>query len=407
MAIWLPGHRFRAERLLRWQFHRLSGAVLARTAQTGALLMSTRRTVPYLIAIIALLVAMMGSSTAPVYADHGDHHHGGDHEHGGDGEHDGRNHDGDGKRDGDKEKPPREPTIENTPPSFHPTDTPRPEPTNTATPKPAPTDAPTSMSQPAPASIPTAAPQFELPAAPTGPIIDPSAYQITVKCKYYEEKDATACRFAITSQLGAIAASHAILRSTLCTEVMSGDLGYVAFDAATGAQGYWFDQANDRMVLVGQVKVKGTAHYAVQVAGTGIKLTGPGLSCGISKSAGAQIIVSKYICAVAADDPRAGSSAGFVQAQNAPFQSPPGADRCRHVAEGETSFALDFVDGVPSAGGLPTRANGRVRFTGVSPGRYRLLERASHTRSDVFALTGSGLVLFRVIQYVPETRADH
>jgi hypothetical protein len=371
--------------------------------------MSRLRTLPNLFAIIVLLVAIMSAFPAPVYADHGDHHHGGDHEHGGDGEHDGGGkHDGDGKHDGgDKEQPPREPTIEITPPPFHPTDTPRPEPTNTAAPEPTSTDEPTSTSQPAPASIPPAAPQVDLPTAPPAPIIDPNAYQITVKCKYYEEKDATACRFAVTSQFGAVAASHAILRSTLCTEAMSGEVGYVDYDATTGAQGYWFDQLNDRMVLVGQVKVKGTAHYAVQVGASDFKLTGPGLSCGISKSAGAQIIVAKYICSVAADDPRAGSTAGFVQYLNAPFQPPAGADRCRHVAEGETSFALDYVDGVPSVGGLPTRANGRVRFTGVDAGRYRLLERASHTRSDVITLPGSGLMLYRVIEFVPDTIAGH
>jgi hypothetical protein len=351
--------------------------------------MSRHRTVPYLVAIIALLFATFGSLPVPVRADHNDHHHGDD-----------REHDG-----GKKDKSPPEPTVEITLPPL-PTDTATPEPTDTAIPAPTPT--PTFQPAPAPTSpppvIPTAVPQFEPPPAP---VVDPSAYQIAVKCTYYVDKDATACRFAVQPQPGWIAANHAILRSTLCTEVMSGELGYVDFDPTTGTQGYWFDQANDRMVLVGQVKVKGTAHYAVQVGGTGIKLIGPGLSCGVSKSAGAQIIVSKYICSVAADDPRAGSSAGFVQAQNAPFQPPAGADRCRHVAEGEASFGLDFVDGVPSVGGLPTRANGRVRFTGVSDGRYRLLDRASHTRSDVFALTGGDLLLFRVIQYIPDTRAGH
>jgi hypothetical protein len=371
------------ERLLRWQFHRLSGAVLACAAQTGALLMSKHRTVPYLIAIIALLFATFGSLPAPARADHNEHHHGDD-----------RKHDG-----GKKEKPPPDPTIEVTVPPPPATSTP--EPTETATPAPTPIDESTSP----PPAIPTTAPQTQHP--PPAPFVDPSAYQVAVKCKYSAEKDATACRFAVRPEPGWVAADHAILRSTLCTEVMSGDLGYVAFDPATGAQGYWFDQANDRMVLVGQVKVKGTAHYAVQVGGISIKLTGPGLSCGISKSAGAQIIVSKYICSVAADDHRAGSTTGFAPAPNMPFQPPEGADRCRHVVEGETSFGLDFVDGVPSVGGLPTRANGRVRFTGVSPGRYRLLERASHTRSDVFALTGSDLVLFRVIEYIPDTRAGN
>ena len=140
----------------------------------------TPRRLANLVAILALLVAMMGAFSAPVHADHGDHHHGGDRERGGDRGHDGgRNRDGGGKHDGgDKEKPPRDPTVEITPPSFHPTDTPRPEPTNTATPRPAPTDEPTSTSQPAPASIPTAAPQVELPSAPPCPMIDPNAYQI-------------------------------------------------------------------------------------------------------------------------------------------------------------------------------------------------------------------------------------
>ena len=78
---------------------------------------------------------------------------------------------------------------------------------------------------------------------------------------------------------------------------------------------------------------------------------------------------------------------------------------CRHVADGESSFALDYVDGVPTVAGLPTHANGRVRFTGVGEGRYRLVERTSHARSDVFTLSGSGLVLFRVIEFVPENGA--
>jgi hypothetical protein len=341
--------------------------------------MSKHRTVPYVVAIIALLIATFGSLPAPVRADHNEHHHGDD-----------RTHDG-----GKKEKPPADPT------EVPPPDPTTPEPTDTAVPVPTPADAPTSR----PPGIPTAAPPIEQP--PPAPVVDPSAYQIAVKCTYYADRDATACRFAVQPEAGWIAADHAILRSTLCTEVMSGDLGYVDYDPATGAQGYWFDQFSDRMVLVGQVKVKGTAHYAVQVGATDFKLTGPGLSCGISKSDGTQIIVSKYICSVAVDDPRAGSTTGFAPTPNMPFQPPEGTERCRHVAEGETSFALDFVDGVPSVGGLPTRANGRVRFTGVNAGRYRLLERASHTRSDVFTLTGSDLVLFRVIQYIPDTRAGH
>jgi hypothetical protein len=344
--------------------------------------MSRLRTVLYLVAMFALLAAMFGSLASPVQADDGGHHHGDDHK-------------GD---DHKKDKPAPDPT--DPPPTFEvtptrlPTDTP--EPTGTTPPPPDATATPAPAQETIPDLVPT---------APPVPAVDPAAYQIAVRCTYYKEKDATACRFAVESLSGGILASHAVLTSALCTEVMSGEVGYVDFDPATGAQGYWLDQVNDRMVLVGEVSVKGHARYAVQVGSTDFKLTGPGLSCGVSKSAGAQIFVSKYICSVTADDPRAGESAGFVQYRNEPFAPPEGADRCRHVADGETSFALDYVDGVPTVAGLPTHANGRVRFTGVGEGRYRLVERTSHARSDVFTLSGSGLVLFRVIEFVPERGA--
>jgi hypothetical protein len=348
------------------------------------MLMRNRRSLPYLVALLALLAALIGPVASPVHADNAGHNHGDD-----------QKHDGGHKKDKPPPDPTEAPTVEVTLP---------PEPTETAIPEPTETTAPTAEPTSAPEAFPAAPPVNE-PAAPPGPFIDPSTYQIAVTCKYYEEKDATACRFTVDPGFGGIAANHAILTSALCTEVMSGEVGYVDWDAATGTQGYWLDQANDRMVLVGQVRVKGHAHYAVQVGSSDFKLSGPGLSCGVSKSGGTQIIVSKYICSVPADDPRAGESAGFVQYQNVPFEPPAGADRCRHVAEGETSFTLDYVDGVPSAGGLPTRANGRVRFTGVREGRYRLVERTSHTRSDVFAPSGSGLLLFRVVEFVPDTRA--
>ena len=103
-----------------------------------------------------------------------------------------------------------------------------------------------------------------MPTAPPAPAVDPAAYQIAVRCTYYQEADATACRFAVESLSGGILASHAVLTSALCTEVMSGEVGD-SIRPGTGAQGSWLDQVNDRMVLVGHVRVKGHAHYAVQV----------------------------------------------------------------------------------------------------------------------------------------------
>ena len=62
------------------------------------------------------------------------------------------------------------------------------------------------------------------------------------------------------------------------------------------------------------------------------------------------------------------------------------------------------MDRVPSIGGLPTHANGRVRFLGVRAGQYRLIEGASGEQSKFFSVPGSGLEIFHVIQFVAETR---
>ena len=149
---------------------------------------------------------------------------------------------------------------------------------------------------------------------------------------------------------------------------MSGEVGYVDYDPATGTQGYWFDQFNDRMVLLGQVKVKGTAHYAVQVGASDFKLYGTrAFLRNIEERGGPDHHREVHLHRCGRRSTRGQHGRVHTLRQHA-VQPPAGADRCRHVAEGETSFALDYVDGVPSVGGLPTHASGRVRFTGVTAG---------------------------------------
>jgi hypothetical protein len=196
---------------------------------------------------------------------------------------------------------------------------------------------------------------------------------------------------------------YAVLTSPLCTEAMDGTVAYVNPDPLIGVVGYRFDSGHNKLVLVGKATVKGNARYAVSVAGTSFKLTGPGISCGVSKSAGTMIIVAKYVCTVPGGDPRTTAPLAFTQPTNAPFQSPDGTANCHAVGEGQDSFTLDFVDRVPSIGGLPTHANGRVRFLGVRAGQYRLIEGANGEQSESFSVPGSGLEIFHVIQFVAET----
>ena len=145
--------------------------------------MSRLRTVLYLVAMFALLAAMFGSLASPVQADDGGPHHGDDHK-------------GD---DHKKDKPAPDPT--DPPPTFEvtptrlPTDTP--EPTGTTPP---PLEA-TATPAPAQETIPDL-----VPTAPPVPAVDPAAYQIAVRCTYYKEKDATACRFAVESLSGGVPA---------------------------------------------------------------------------------------------------------------------------------------------------------------------------------------------------------
>jgi hypothetical protein len=233
--------------------------------------------------------------------------------------------------------------------------------------------------------------------------IDKSGYGATVRCTYRVKTDTTACRFNINVADGALPINYAVLTSQMCTEVMDGSITYVNPDPVTGATGYAFAGRNNRMVMVGKVTVRGNARYILSVGGNVFGITGPGLACGISKTEGTMIIASRFVCTVTADDPRASAGLMFDQAVNAPFQAPNGASDCHAVDDGEASFTLDYVDEVPSVGGIPTSPNGRVRFRHVVAGQYRLIDGESGTQSTSFRVPGNGLTIFHVIEFVPET----
>jgi hypothetical protein len=232
--------------------------------------------------------------------------------------------------------------------------------------------------------------------------IDKSGYGATVRCTYRVKTDVSACRFNINVADGALPVNYAVLTSQMCTEVMDGSITYVDPDPVTGATGYAFAAENNRMVMVGKVSVKGNARYILSVGGHVFGITGPGLACGISKSEGTMIIASRFVCTVAAGDPRATNGLMFDQAANAPFQTPDGARDCHTVDDGKASFTLDYVDKVPSVGGIPTSPNGRVRFRHVVAGQYRLIDGGSGTQSNSFRVPGNGLTIFHVIEFVPE-----
>jgi hypothetical protein len=323
------------------------------------------------------------------------------------------------------------PPPTNTPEPPEPTNTPVPPPTNTPLPPPPPTETPippppptntpippppptnTPIPPPPPTSTPTPVvlPTFPVPTVPPPPesssstgLIQRDGYGVALKCAYHLETDTTNCRFTVNAVTGQPPYDSAVLTSALCTEAMDGTVSYVEPDPQTGAIGYRFDAGHNKLVLVGKATVKGNAHYVVDVSGTSIKLTGPGISCGVSKSAGTMIIVAKYVCSVPAGDARTTAPLVFTQPRNEPFQSPDGAAKCHAVGEGDDSFTLDHVDKVPSIGGLPTHANGRVRFLGVRAGQYRLIEGATGDRSQSFSVPGTGIEIFHVIQFVVETR---
>ena len=233
--------------------------------------------------------------------------------------------------------------------------------------------------------------------------IDKSGYGATVRCTYRVKTDTTACRYNINVAEGAFPINYAVLTSQMCTEVMDGSITYVNPDPVTGATGYAFAGRNNRMVMVGKVTVRGNARYILSVGGNVFGITGPGLACGISKTEGTMIIASRFVCTVTADDPRASAGLMFDQAVNAPFQAPNGASDCHAVDDGEASFTLDYVDEVPSVGGIPTSPNGRVRFRHVVAGQYRLIDGESGTQSTSFRVPGNGLTIFHVIEFVPET----
>jgi hypothetical protein len=235
-------------------------------------------------------------------------------------------------------------------------------------------------------------------------LIQRDGYGVALKCAYHPTTDTTNCRFTVNAVSDTLPFDYAVLTSPLCTEAMDGTVSYVEADPQTGATGYRFEVGHNKLVLVGKATVKGNARYALNVSGTSFKLTGPGISCGVSKSAGTMIIVAKFVCSVPAGDPRTTAPLVFTQPLNEPFQSPDGAAGCHAVGEGEDSFTLDYVDKVSSIGGLPTRANGRVRFLGVRAGQYRLIEGATGDRSQSFSVPGNGLEIFHVIQFVVETR---
>ena len=214
--------------------------------------------------------------------------------------------------------------------------------------------------------------------------------------------DATACRFSIDVATGSLPLDYAVLTSQMCTEVMDGSISYVNPDPVTGATGYAFAGQDNRMVLVGKVTVKGNARYIPSAGGFVFGITGPGLSCGVSKTEGTMIIASHFVCIVAASDPRVKDGLTFDRAVNAPFEAPDGARDCHAVGNGGASFTLDFVDKVPSVGGLPTSSNGRVRFRRVAAGLYRLIDGESGTQSGSFSVPGNGLTIFHVIEFVPE-----
>jgi hypothetical protein len=254
-------------------------------------------------------------------------------------------------------------------------------------------------------------PTFPVPIVPPPPesssstgLIQRDGYGVALKCAYHPETDTTNCRFTVTAATGQPTYDSAVLTSALCTEAMDGTVSYVEPDLQSGAIGYRFDAGHNKLVLVGKATVKGNAHYVVNVSGTTFKLTGSGISCGVSKSAGTMIIVAKYVCSVPAGDARTTAPLVFTQPRNEPFQSPDGAAKCHAVGEGDDSFTLDHVDKVPSIGGLPTHANGRVRFLGVHAGQYRLIEGATGDRSQSFSVPGTGIEIFHVIQFVVETR---
>ena len=259
----------------------------------------------------------------------------------------------------------------------------------------------------------TSTPSF-LPPFVTGPTVQPtevsaasgkidkSGYGATVRCTYRVKTDVSACRFNINVAAGALPVNYAVLTSQMCTEVMDGSITYVDPDPVTGATGYAFAAENNRMVMVGKVSVKGNARYILSVGEHVFGITGPGLACGVSKSEGTMIIASRFVCSVAADDPRVTNGLMFDEAANAPFQAPDGARDCHTIDDGKASFTLDYVDTVPSVGGIPTSPNGRVRFRHVVAGQYRLIDGGSGTQSNSFRVPGNGLTIFHVIEFVPE-----
>ena len=125
--------------------------------------------------------------------------------------------------------------------------------------------------------------------------IQRDGYGVALKCNYHATSDTTNCRFTVNAISGAPPFDYGILTSPICTEAMDGTVLYVNPDPLIGAIGYRFDSGHNKLVLVGKATVKGNARYAVSVAGTSFKLTGPGISCGVSKSAGTMIIVAKYV----------------------------------------------------------------------------------------------------------------